>query len=196
MYRAFQKRILDLVLGIRTIQKYRIFLRMNLITRNVKHTPNAHNPSTISCTQTRINIYARHNTPDGETPLDAIIPFKLSRIIGRPSIHTRKATVRELLQLWMNLRRGSKRGEKRVAKGGGSVCGWFPRVERILLLFALLPKRSLLFFHRLHFFFLPSLDVSVFCFVQASAPASGLRRTVYDRPGICSLDSSIVHFIF
>jgi len=32
-----------------------------------------------------------------ERVLDAIIPFKLSRIIGRPSIHTRKAPVRALL---------------------------------------------------------------------------------------------------
>ena len=37
---------------------------------------------------------AGHSKAGFTLSLDAIIPFKLSRIIGRPSIHTRKATAR------------------------------------------------------------------------------------------------------
>lgn len=76
--------------------------------------------------------------------LDAIIPFKLSRIIGRPSIHTRKATARAftaLAEARMNLRsqRSSrfaveKRGLQQTE--GQKERGRFPLVERMLLLFA------------------------------------------------------------
>lgn len=37
---------------------------------------------------------AGHSKAGFTLSLDAIIPFKLSHIIGRPSIHTRKATAR------------------------------------------------------------------------------------------------------
>jgi len=58
-------------------------------------------------------IRARHNAGRRSSVLDAIIPFKLSRIIGRPSIHTRKAPVRALLlpaaRARMNLRSDEKK---------------------------------------------------------------------------------------
>lgn len=76
--------------------------------------------------------------------LDAIIPFKLSRIIGRPSIHTRKATARAftaLAEARMNLR--SQRSSRFTVEKRGlqQTEGWkergrFPLVERMLLLFA------------------------------------------------------------
>lgn len=56
---------------------------------------------------------AGHSKAGFTLSLDAIIPFKLSRIIGRPSIHTRKATARAFTAVV-----GGKNEFKKPVRGG------------------------------------------------------------------------------
>lgn len=69
-------------------------------------------------------IHARHNAGRQAGSPNAIIPFKLSRIIGRPSIHTRKAPARAFTTVGRDkdefkkpLRGGKKRGGSFGLKG-------------------------------------------------------------------------------
>lgn len=115
----------------------------------------------------RMHEYIRASIMQDERVLDAIIPFKLSRIIGRPSIHTRKASVRALLlprgrgkDEFKERRKETRRtpnvpkkkdlpaGAARADDGGRKAD---PPVERILLLFV--ATKRFCFFLLLHFSF-------------------------------------------